>query len=317
MTITLSRMDKAWLAYMANRQAVYLLDASIYIFRSYFAMPDVWHNDQGYSLNAVHGYTLFLLKLLSELNPARIGAAFDESLGQCFRNDIYPEYKSSRALPDDSLAFQLKACKRITELLGIRSYAHKRYEADDLIATLARSSRTSGRPVHILSRDKDLAQLVKKPDDCVFDPVDSRRLDYDAIVEKFGVRPDQLIDYQTLLGDPVDDIPGVPGIGAKTAAKLLQHFDSLVVLLENLDELGNGEWRGGARLQQSLCEHREQMEVSRQLVQLLDQVPMAFSIADLQWQNPSLDAVKNYLKKIGLEGRILRTVENSDIWCPA
>lgn len=300
---------------MANHQPVYLLDASIYIFRSYFAMPDVWHNEQGYSLNAVHGYTLFLLKLLSELNPSRIGAAFDESLGQCFRNEIYPDYKSSRALPDESLAFQLKACKRITELLGIRCYAHKRYEADDLIATLSRASRRSGRPVHILSRDKDLAQLVKKPGDCVFDPVEERLLDHDAIVEKFGVRPEQLIDYQTLLGDPTDDIPGVPGIGAKTAAKLLQHFDTLAVLLDELDELGNGQWRGGPRLQQSLRQHKEQMSIARQLVQLVDEVPMAFAIADLQWQAPSQAPAIKYLKKIGLGGRLLRTLENSDIWC--
>ncbi len=302
---------------MAKRQPVYLLDASIYIFRSYFAMPDVWYNQQGYSLNAVHGYTLFLLKLLSELNPSRIAAAFDESLGQCFRNDIYPEYKSSRALPDESLAFQLKACKRVTELLGIQSYAHRRYEADDLIATLARASRRSGRPVHILSRDKDLAQLVKKPGDCVFDPVDSRLLDHDAILEKFGVRPDQLVDYQTLLGDPTDDIPGVPGIGAKTAAKLLQHFDTLAVLLDSLDELGNGQWRGGVRLQQTLREHQEQMGVSRQLVQLLDDVPMEFASADLHWRVQSPARLQKYLKKIGFTGRILRTVENSDIWCCA
>ncbi|MEM8498826.1 MAG: 5'-3' exonuclease H3TH domain-containing protein [Pseudomonadota bacterium] len=302
---------------MADRQPVFLLDASIYIFRSYFAMPDAWQNNQGYSLNAVYGYTLFLIKLLTDLKPARIGAAFDESLGQCFRNDIYPDYKSSRALPDDSLAFQLKACKRVTELLGIRCYAHKRYEADDLIATLAKASRPSGRPVHILSRDKDLAQLVKKSGDCVFDPVDGRLLDADSIAEKFGVRPDQLIDYQTLLGDPIDDIPGVPGIGAKTAAKLLQHFDTLAALLDNLEELGNGQWRGGVRLQRSLQQHQEQMRVATQLVALRDKVPMSFTIADLKWQLPSQARVKNYLEKIGLDGRILRTIENSDIWCSA
>ncbi len=171
--------------------------------------------------------------------------------------------------------------------------------------------------MHILSRDKDLAQLVAKPGDCVFDPVDERVLDYAAIVDKFGVRPDQLIDYQTLLGDPIDDIPGVPGIGAKTAAKLLQHFGSLTALLENLDELGNGDWRGGARLQTSLHKHQEQMNIAMQLVQLMDEVPMRFAIADLQWQAPSVGPVKNYLKKIGLDGRILRTLEKSDIWCPA
>ncbi len=299
---------------MANRQPVYLLDASIYIFRSYFSMPDAWHNDQGFSLNAVYGYTLFLLKLLSELKPARIAAAFDESLGQCFRNDIYPAYKSSRALPDDSLVFQLEACQRVTELLGIRSYAHTRYEADDLIASLARASRGSGRPVHIVSRDKDLAQLIKKSGDCVFDPADGRVLDCDAIVEKFGVRPDQLVDYQTLLGDPIDDIPGVPGIGAKTAAKLLNHFDTLAVLQLNLDDLTNGQWRGGARLRLSLQENAEQIAIARQLVQLEDRVPMSFRITDLRWDVPSRRALTRYLQKIGLTGGILSTIEKSAVW---
>lgn len=299
---------------MTSRQPVYLLDASIYIFRSYFAMPDVWHNAQGYSLNAVHGYTLFLLKLLSTLRPLRIAAAFDESLGQCFRNELYPEYKSSRTLPDESLAFQLTACKRVTELLGISCYAHTRYEADDLIASLARASRRSGRPVHILSRDKDLAQLVKKPGDCVFDPIEEQVLDNEAIVYKFGVRPDQLIDYQALLGDPIDDIPGVPGIGAKTAAKLLQHFDTLGALLMNLDELDNSQWRGGARLRQSLLQHSEQLAISRQLVQLEDRVPMTIAVADLQWDVPSQNILMHYLEEIGLGARLLRTVENSAVW---
>ncbi len=296
---------------MAEREPVYLLDASIYIFRSYFAMPDAWHNADGYSLNAVYGYTQFLLRMLAELKPQRIASAFDESLGTCFRNDIYPEYKSSRALPDESLAFQLEACRRVTELLGIKCYSHKRYEADDLIATLAKNMRRSGRPIAIMSRDKDLAQLLKMPGDCLWDPVHDVRSDEVAIEKKFGVTPTQLIDYQTLVGDPIDDIPGVPGIGAKTASKLLNAFGSLENLLSRLNELDNGQWRGGKRIAANLDEHREQMTVARQLVCLDEQVPMKFAAGDLSWKPAPRKKLQRYLHNIGLDGRIHSTVERS------
>lgn len=296
---------------MAEKQAVYLLDASIYIFRSYFAMPDAWHNEDGYSLNAVYGYTQFLLRTLGQLKPQRMAAAFDESLGTCFRNEIYPEYKSSRALPDESLAFQLQACRKVTELLGVKSYSHKRYEADDLIATLAKNMRRSGRSLAILSRDKDLAQLLKKSGDCLWDPVDDIRFDEAAIRNKFGVLPAQLIDYQTLVGDPIDDIPGVAGIGAKTASKLLNHFDSLEALLNRLEELDSKQWRGGKRIAGNLDSHREQMAISRQLVRLEENVPIRFSAADLAWQSAPRAPLQSYLRSIGLDGRIQSTIARS------
>lgn len=298
---------------MGSRSPVYLLDASIYIFRNYFAMPDVWHNDEGYSLNAVQGYTLFLLKLLDQLQPQRIAACFDESLGQCFRNKIYPDYKQSRALPDDSLAFQLQACKKVTGLLGIKCYAHKRYEADDLIATLAQRMRRSGRPITIISRDKDLAQLIHRVDDCLWDSADDRRWRASEVEQRFGVTPAQLIDYQSLLGDPIDDVPGVPGVGAKTAAKLLQHFDSVDELLTRLDELDSKAWRGGKGLALRLDEHREQIAIARQLVTLETQVPMRFQASDLEWRAPQRKPVQRYLRKIGLDGGIQTSLRNSEL----
>ena len=296
---------------MAERQPVYLLDASIYIFRNYFAMPDAWHNDQGHSLNAVFGYTQFLLKMLEQLRPQRIVAAFDESLGQCFRNDIYPDYKSSRALPDASLAFQLKACRRVSELVGIQCYAHPRYEADDLIATIARKMRRSGRPISIISRDKDLAQLLKYPGDCLWEIVDDVRHDADAISQKFGVSPAQMIDYQSLVGDPIDDVPGVPGIGAKTASKLLQHFGSVDELLLRLAELDNKQWRGGKRLALVLKAHQAHIYRARDLVTLEDQVPIKVAAKDLAWNPAARSKLMLYLEGIGLSGRIQSTVSRS------
>lgn len=296
---------------------IHLLDASIYIFRSYFSMPDAWHNDDGYSLNAVYGYTHFLLKFLHKVRPHRMAAAFDESLGSCFRNDIYPDYKASRALPDDSLAFQLQACRRVTELMGIASFSDVRYEADDIIATLARKSRRAKHSICVVTRDKDLAQLIQEPGDCLWEFVDDIRTDAAGVEKKFGVYPSQLIDYQTLLGDSIDDVPGVPGIGAKTASKLLQHFGSLDGVLDSLESLHSKKWRGGKGLAVKLDEYRDQMAMSKQLVTLAVDMPLKVKLAELDWKLPSPTPLQEYLQGIGLDGRIHSTIERSPLFSGA
>lgn len=147
-----------------------LIDASIYIFQYYFAMPDNWFSKKdSWPTAAVYGYTCFLIRLLKEQRPERIAACFDESLGSCFRNQIYTDYKSSRALPDEALAFQLNACKKITQLLGIKTFASKTFEADDLLGSLYHRSRRSTRPIAVLTRDKDLGQLIIRDQDFLWD----------------------------------------------------------------------------------------------------------------------------------------------------
>ena len=147
-----------------------LIDASIYIFQYYFAMPDNWLSKKdAWPTAAVYGYTCFLIRLLKEQRPERIAACFDESLGSCFRNQIYVNYKSSRALPDEALAFQLNACKKITQLLGIKTFASKTFEADDLLGSLYHRSRRSTRPIAVLTRDKDLGQLIIRDQDFLWD----------------------------------------------------------------------------------------------------------------------------------------------------
>ncbi|MEE8057293.1 MAG: PIN domain-containing protein [Pseudomonadales bacterium] len=141
-------------------QPVYLIDASIYIFRAWFAIPDGWYSPEGYSVNALYGYTQLLLKFLQIVRPTRVAAAYDESLGSCFRNEIYPDYKSSRALPDEALAFQLAACKSLTEIMGITSLASVRYEADDIIATLA--SRAQQRGLSASARQLLLVEIINE-----------------------------------------------------------------------------------------------------------------------------------------------------------
>ena len=140
---------------------LYLIDASIYIFRHYFGLPDNWHSQDGYSTQAVYGYLKFLLSFIEEESPEYIAAAFDESLGNCFRNQIYPAYKANRVLPDEALAFQLNACVEVTGILGITGLASDTHEADDIIGTLAKRGRQmNGRQIIVVSRDKDLMQLV-------------------------------------------------------------------------------------------------------------------------------------------------------------
>ncbi|HKI74226.1 MAG TPA: hypothetical protein VJ998_06270, partial [Pseudomonadales bacterium] len=173
-------------------EALYLVDASIYVFRSYYSIPDTFHARNGELVNAVYGYTQFLLDLLDR-KPELISVAFDESLTTCYRNDIYPEYKANRALPDKNLEFQLKQCQEITRLLGLHSLCLKDFEADDIIGTLL-AKFGKNRQAIIVTRDKDLGQLLRKED---------RLWDFAAdvwsgpaeIEAKFGVTPLQLADF--------------------------------------------------------------------------------------------------------------------------
>ena len=151
-----------------SEDRIYLIDASIYIFRAWFSMPDRWHTEDGMPLNAVYGYTGFLLDFFSRVGlEAKVGVAFDESLGTCFRNDIFPGYKASRELPDEALAFQLSSCRALTETLGLACFGGTRYEADDYIAALAARANADARAVTIVTRDKDLGQILARDDDCL------------------------------------------------------------------------------------------------------------------------------------------------------
>jgi 5'-3' exonuclease len=260
---------------------VLLIDASIYIFQYYFALPDHWFSEkEQWPTAAVYGYTAFLNRLLRDQQPLRIAACFDESLDQCFRNEIYADYKSSRALPDEALAFQLNACKQVTQLLGIATYASPRYEADDLLGSLYQQCLRSKAPVAILTRDKDLGQLLQRPQDFLWDyssKTQHRSFNHD-IEKKFGVRSDQLVDYLALVGDSVDDIPGVPGIGQKTAQQLLYHFETIQQLMAQLHQLETLPIRGAKRLVNTLVEYQEQISIAQQLATIVTDLPLVNSV---------------------------------------
>ncbi|QKX15567.1 5'-3' exonuclease H3TH domain-containing protein [Microbulbifer sp. YPW1] len=258
---------------------VYLVDASVYIFRYYFALPPNWESRSGYSTEAVYGFSNFLLDLLAR-QPGHIACAFDESLGNCFRNDIYPDYKCSRALPDEALAYQLAACREMAEALGIASYASDRYEADDILATLTARCVRSGLSPVIVTRDKDLGQLLDRGATKLWDFAADQYLGRAEIQHKFGVRPAQIADYLALVGDAIDDIPGVPGIGAKTAARLLAEFDSIEALIAGAGEIAGLKIRGAAGIAAKVTTHAEQMRMARRLAELEYAVPLAVETGD-------------------------------------
>ncbi len=285
---------------------LYLIDASIYIFRHYYVLPERWHSEEGFPTQAVYGYLGFLLSLLEQQQPQDIVAAFDESLGSCFRNQIYPPYKANRVLPDEPLAFQLDACAQVTGLLGITGLATNSHEADDIIGTLARRGQVQGQQVIVISGDKDLAQLLKD-NDLIWDFGRSDARDRQGVKYSLGVWPEQLADYLALVGDPVDHIPGVPGIGAKTAAALLDRFDSLDTILAAGDALTELPVRGASKLPEKIESYREQLAVVRQLTGIADNAPIGEP--PLQRCTPQLEALSGFCQRMGFGQRVFQRIQ--------
>lgn len=284
----------------------YLMDASIYIFRSYFSLPDHWHTAEGLSTQAVYGYLNTLLKLLEVAEPRQLAVAFDESLHSGFRHRLYPDYKANRALPDDALAFQLEACQQVTELLGITQFASTEFEADDIIASLAACAKTHGknteRKVVVLSGDKDLCQVIGKSD-WLWDFGRKAPMDTTALQQQFGVSPQQFTDYLALRGDTVDGIPGVPGVGEKTAATLLQHFANLDAIFDNLSAVATLPLRGAATLPDKLSRYREQAMISKVLATAITDIDLELDSEGIPWPNtpPNVDAILAFCRSMGFE----------------
>lgn len=212
---------------------IHLLDASPYLFRAFFSVPKSIVDREGRPANAVYGFASFLAKYLADERPTHMAVAFDRHFNGSFRNDVYPAYKAQRDASPPELDAQVDPSLEATEALGLTTFIDERYEADDLIATvLDRIGEGNARFV-IISSDKDLTQLVSDRVTLV-DPARGLRFDRAAVEEKFGVRPDQMTDFLGLAGDAVDNIPGVRGIGPKTAAQLLQRYGSLEGIYEHV-----------------------------------------------------------------------------------
>ncbi len=228
-----------------NAPAAHLVDGSLYVFRAWHSMPDEFTDIDGRPVNAVHGFTRFLCELLERTKPPHIAVAFDASLTTSFRNAIYPAYKANRELPPPDLEYQFVLCREIALALGVVVLIDHSYEADDLIGSSLWSLRAHGFRGVIVSADKDFGQLLGEHDE-QWDYARNLRWGPAGVHERLGVHPHQVADYLALCGDAVDNIPGVPGVGAKTAAALLAHFGSLDSLLERVDEVPFLRIRGAA-----------------------------------------------------------------------
>jgi 5'-3' exonuclease len=260
--------------------AIHLVDGSLYVFRAWHSMPNEFFDTEGHPVNAVHGYTRFLCELLERAQPEHIAVAFDASLTSSFRNTIYPSYKANRELPPPDLERQFVQCRAITEALGIQVMIDHSFEADDLIGSTVWNLRALGWRSVIVSADKDFGQLLGEHDE-QWDYARSTRWGPAGVHEKLGVHPHQVADYLALCGDAVDNIPGVPGVGAKTAAALLTHFGSLDILLDRIDEVAFLRLRGAASCAAKLREHAEQARLYRRLTRIALDAPGAVTVETL------------------------------------
>lgn len=286
----------------------YLIDASVYVFRAYFSMPDDMVDAEGNPINALYGFCRFLGDFIEQVNPEHLAVLWDESLSTSFRNDIYPAYKANREPAPPELERQFEQCRRYTQALGIVSHGHPRFEADDLIGTLVERGRSVGMPSTIISRDKDLAQLVDK-NDVFWDFAGKGRIRYEQIADFFGVCPEQIADYLALAGDAVDNIPGVPGVGKKTAAALLGHFDDLDSIYSNLDRIHEVNVRGAGTLAAKLEKHRDDAFVARQLTGIARDVPIEEDVGGLLRKRPDLGAVNALFDQANIGTALRRQAE--------
>ncbi len=273
---------------------LFLVDGSSYIFRAFHALPPLTRKSDGLPVGAVAGFCNMLWKLLRDNlageKPTHLAVIFDHS-AKTFRNDLYAAYKAQRPEPPEDLRPQFGLIREAVRAFDIPAIDQRDYEADDLIATYARQAREAGATVLIVASDKDLMQLVGDGV-AMLDPVKEKRIGDAEVMEKFGVSPDKVVEVQALAGDFVDNVPGIPGIGIKTAAQLITQFGSLEALLERAGEIPQPKRR------ESLIAHAEKARISRRLVKLDDHVPLAIPLQDLGLRDPNPNKLIAFFKAL-------------------
>jgi len=276
---------------------VYLIDGSGFIFRAFHAIRPLTRPD-GTPVNAVYGFTQMLMKILDDTEADHVAVIFDAAR-ETFRNEIYPEYKAHRPEPPEELVPQFEIVRRAVEAFNLPAIAMRGYEADDIIATYARLAEEAGADVTIVSSDKDLMQLV---DDKVtmFDAMKNVSIGAEQVRERFGVGPDKVVEVQALAGDSTDNVPGVPGIGVKTAAQLIEEYGDLETLLAHAGEIKQPKRR------ENLMENADLARVSLQLVTLKDDVPLEVSLDALVRREPDPEALIGFLKEQGFKSILTR-----------
>ncbi|MEZ5799085.1 MAG: DNA polymerase I [Paracoccaceae bacterium] len=292
---------------------LHLIDGSAYIFRAYHALPPLTRKSDGLPVGAVAGFCNILWNELSRNAGARaathLAVVFDHS-SDTFRNQIYPDYKANRPdLPED-LRPQFPLTREATRAFNVACLETQGFEADDIIATLARRAVEAGGTCTIISSDKDLMQLVRPGVD-MFDPMKTRTIGPDEVIEKFGVPPERVIDVQSLAGDSVDNVPGAPGIGLKTAALLINEYGDLDSLLARATEIKQPKRR------EALIDHADRIRLSRDLVTLRTDTPLDVALADLEIRLPEPEAIMGFLTRMEFRTLTRRVADKLGIEPPA
>ena len=291
---------------------VYLIDGSGYIFRAFHALPPLTRPSDGLPVGAVHGFCAMLWKLIAESKaseaPTHIAVIFDAGR-ETFRNQIYDKYKANRPPPPEELVPQFPLIRDAVKAFNVASIEQDGFEADDLIATYAREVVERGGDVTIVSSDKDLMQLVR-PGVTMLDGMKARKIGRDEVIEKFGVPPEKVVDVQSLAGDSVDNVPGVPGIGVKTGAELITEYGDLDTLLARASEIRQPKRR------EKLIEFAEQARLSRELVRLKDDVPEAMPVEKFGIQDPDPAALLGFLRSMEFNTLTKRIAEKLGVEAP-
>ncbi len=287
---------------MSPPRHVYLVDGSGFIFRAFHAIPPMTRKD-GTPVNAVYGFTTMLMKLLTETDADHVAVVFDAGR-KTFRNDLYPEYKAHRPPPPEELVPQFPLVREATRAFNVCCVEQEGFEADDLIATYTAQAVAQGARVTIVSSDKDLMQLVGNGVE-MLDPMKNKAIGEAEVREKFGVPPSQVVDVQALCGDATDNVPGVPGIGVKTAAQLIAEFGDLETLLARAGEIKQPKRR------EALIDHADKARISRQLVLLRADAPLPEPLSAMAVREARPDLLAAFLEAQGFRSILARVQSTS------
>jgi DNA polymerase-1 len=293
---------------------LHLIDGSAYIFRAYHALPPLTRKSDGLPVGAVAGFCNMISRYVdgngsSKDAPTHVAVIFDYS-SKTFRNALYPDYKANRPPPPEDLRPQFPLTRDASRAFNLATIEVEDYEADDIIATLARAAREAGGRVTIISSDKDLMQLVGGGVE-MFDPMKNKAIGVPEVEEKFGVPPHRVVDVQALAGDSVDNIPGAPGIGLKTAALLINEYGDLETLLARAGEIRQPKRR------EALVDNAEKIRISRALVTLKDDTPLPVGLDDLEVRDPDPEALMGFLTAMEFRSLTRRIAERLKIEPPA
>ena len=291
---------------------LHLIDGSAFIFRAYHALPPLTRKSDGLPIGAVAGFCNMLHRYVEGNNghdaPTHVAVIFDYS-GKSFRNDMYDQYKANRPPAPEDLVPQFPLTREATKAFNIACEEIEGYEADDIIATLAVQAREAGGRCTIISSDKDLMQLVGDGVE-MLDAMKNKRIGREGVIEKFGVGPERVIDVQALAGDSVDNVPGAPGIGVKTAALLINEFGDLETLLDRAEEIKQPKRR------QTLIEKRDQIELSKRLVSLDCNTPLDFTLDDLEVRDPDPEVLLKFLAEMEFRTLTKRIADQAGVEAP-